>query len=162
MDALGITLVVIVMLAGLVGTLVPVIPGLPLIWAAALVYGLGAGFTTIGWIAFATITALLVVGTVLKFVVPQRRARASGAPLRSLLAGAALGVVGFFVIPVVGLPLGALAGIFVAEGLRTGDWGVARAATKETIIGFGVGALIELGAGLAMVLVWFIWAVIDR
>jgi uncharacterized protein YqgC (DUF456 family) len=69
-------------------------------------------------------------------------------------------IVGFFVVPVVGLPLGGVLGIYVGETLRTGDPAAARATTRATIIGFGVAALIQLAAALAMIVVWVAWVLV--
>lgn len=161
MDAIGIFLVALVMAVGIIGTIVPLLPGLPIVWGAALVYGLVAGFGVVGWVAFIAITLLLIAGTVLGFVLPHQRVGKQGAPRSTMFAGVALGIVGFFVIPVIGLPLGAVVGVFAAERMRTGDGAVAWASTKQLIIGFGLGALVQLGAGMAMIGCWVAWVVLD-
>jgi uncharacterized protein YqgC (DUF456 family) len=148
------------MLVGLFGTLLPLVPGLPLIWAAALVYGWNDGWDETAWISITLITLLMAGGIAAKIVLPQRRISQSGAPRSTLLAGALAGLVGFFVIPVVGLPLGAVAGVLVAEYRRTDDWSKAWVSTKGAIVGFGVGALVEVGAGLAMIVSWVVWVTI--
>jgi uncharacterized protein YqgC (DUF456 family) len=66
-------------------------------------------------------------------------------------------VVGFFVVPVVGLPLGGALGIYLAERVRTGDGRAAARATRATLVGFGLAALVQLGAGLAMIGIWLVW-----
>ena len=153
-------LVGLVMAVGLAGIIVPFLPGLPLIWGAALAYGLAEGFGTAGVVAMVVITIFLIGGMTAKIVVPQRRASAGGAPRSTLLAGGVLGVIGFFVIPLVGLPLGAALGVLLAEFRRTGDWSAARSSTKEVIVGFGIGALFEMGAGIVMVGAWVVWALL--
>jgi uncharacterized protein len=152
--------VALVMAAGLAGTILPFVPGLPLIWGAALAYGLIESFGTVGVVAMIVITVLLVAGVSAKIVVPQRRASAGGAPRSTLILGALAGIVGFFLIPVVGLPLGAVAGVFVAEYRRTNDWAAARRSTREVVIGFGIGTLIEMGAGLMMIVTWVAWVLV--
>lgn len=151
--------VALVMAIGLAGTILPFVPGLPLIWGAALVYGVTESFGTVGVVAMVVITGLLISGISAKIVVPQRRATAGGAPRSTLVLAALAGIVGFFVIPVVGLPVGAVAGVLVAEYRRTNDWAAARRSTKEVVIGFGIGTLIEMAAGLAMIVTWVIWVV---
>ncbi len=158
MSEVLLVLVAIVMVAGLLGTVVPFVPGLPLIWGAGLAYGLIAGFDTAGLIAMIAMTVLLAAGMTAKFVLPHRRASAGGVPQSTLIVAALAGVVGFFVIPVVGFPLAAVAGILVAEYRRTGDWSIARRSTKDAVVGFGIGALVEAGAGLAMIACWAAWA----
>ena len=147
----------VVMAIGLIGTLVPVLPGLILIWATALVYGLVDGFGSLGAIAFALITLLLVVALVFKIVLPHRRGRASGAPASALVAGAVGAVAGFFLIPMVGLVAGAMVGVLGAEYVRTRRWDVAWRSTKGVAAGIGLGIALELAAGIAMVLTWGAW-----
>lgn len=161
MDAFGIILVALAMVVGVVGTVLPFIPGLPIVWAAALVYGLVAGFGAVGWVAFAAITILALVGMVLGFTLPHQRLGRSGAPKSTVLVGLIVGVIGFFLIPVVGLPLGAIMGVYAAERLRTGDGHAAWASTKNLIVGFGLGAAVQVGAGLAMIAGWVVWLVLD-
>lgn len=151
--------VALVMAIGVAGTLVPVLPGILLVWGASLVYGIVAGFGTGGWVAFGVITALAVAGTIAGFVVPARAAGVAGAPRSSLLTGALFAVVGFFVIPVVGVVVGAALGIFLAERVRTGDAVAARAATIATLKGYGAAALAQLAIALVMTATWVVWVI---
>jgi uncharacterized protein len=159
-ETLTIVLVALAMAVGLIGTLFPFVPGLPLIWGAALVYGLTVDFDTVGWVAMAFITVFAIAGMVAKFVLPQRRASASGAPRRTLVVGAIGGIIGFFVIPIVGMPVGAVAGVYLAEYWRTADPGTAWISTKQVIVGFGIGALFELTAGILMIAAWVAWVLV--
>lgn len=152
-------LLALVMAVGAVGTVVPLLPGLSLIWGAGLVYGLDEGFGAVGVAAFATMTALAAAATVAGWVVPKRRAAGAGASRGSVWLGIAAAVVGFFVVPVVGLPLGGVLGIYVGEHVRTHDAGAAWATTRATITGFGIAALLQLAAALAMIAAWVVWVV---
>jgi uncharacterized protein YqgC (DUF456 family) len=149
--------VALVMAAGLVGTILPALPGLPLIWAGALGYGVVEDFGSEGVAAMTLITLFLVIGFAAKYVLAHRRARGSGAPKRSIVAGALLGFVGFFVIPVVGFFIGAALGVLLAERRRVGDWSAAWVSTKGVITAFGIGVLLEMAAGVAMIAVWVVW-----
>lgn len=152
-------LVGLVMLLGLFGTLAPFVPGLPLIWAAAFAYAFVDGWSSADRTAMAVMTLLMVAGIAAKIVLPARKLAETGVPRSTLMFGALAGVVGFFVIPVVGLPLGAIAGVYSAEHRRTGDASRAWTSTKGAIVGFGIGTLIEMGAGLAMVATWVVWVI---
>jgi uncharacterized protein YqgC (DUF456 family) len=153
----GVVAVALVMALGVVGTVVPLVPGLGLIWAAGLVYGLLDGFGVVGAMAFTVMTLLVAGGTVAKYVLPSRGGAGRGASRTTLLAGAGCGLIGFFVLPVLGLPLGAVLGVLLAERQRTQDWSAAWYRTRGVIVGFGIGALVEFAAALAMVLVWVGW-----
>ena len=89
------TLAASAILVGLVGVVVPLLPGSLLVGGAVLVWALYVG-TSAAWVTFAVVVTLLVVGQVAMYLVPGRRLRAAGVPGRTLLAGTALGVVGFF------------------------------------------------------------------
>jgi uncharacterized protein YqgC (DUF456 family) len=161
MDTVGIFIVALAMVVGVIGTVLPFLPGLPIVWAAALFYGIVAGFGAVGWISFAIITALAVLGMVAGFALPHRRVKEGGAPFPTIVAGVIGGVIGFFAVPVIGLPLGAVVGVLLAERMRSSDWSVAWASTKNLIVGFGLGALAQLGCGLAMAITWVAWVLID-
>jgi uncharacterized protein YqgC (DUF456 family) len=145
-------LVALAIAVGLVGVLVPVLPGSVLVLGAILVWAWYVGGAT-AWVVLAVAAVVLVVGGVVKYLVPNRRLKDAGIPASTQWTGAALGVVGFFVIPVVGLLVGFVLGIYLAEYSRVG----ARAAwpsTKHALRAVGLSILIELGAGVAATLVW--------
>ena len=158
----AVALCVIAMVIGLFGTVVPVLPGLALIWATALVYGLADGFGTVGTIAFASITAVFAASLVSKVVLPRRRGRASGVPGAALAVGALGAAVGFFLIPVVGLIVGAVCGVLLAEYARTRDLKVAWRGTRAVAAGVGLSIALEVAAGILMVLAWGIWVWVER
>ena len=148
------------MAVGVVGTVVPVVPGLTLVWAAALVYGLAVGFGNVGAVAFTLITGLALTGIVIGFVVPHRAAARGGAARSSMWFGGVLAVVGFFLVPFVGLVLGGVLGVFLGEVVRTHDPAAAWHATAATVKGFGVAGVLQVLLGLAMVAVWVPWVVL--
>lgn len=143
---------------GLVGIVVPVLPGSLLVVAAILVWALVAA-TPVGWVVFALATVLLAAGAIVKYAVPGRRLKADGVPNRTLLAGAVLGVVGFFVVPVVGLLIGFVLGVYLCELRRVGR-DLAWPTTRSALRAVGVSILIELAAGLLAALTWLVGAVV--
>jgi uncharacterized protein len=136
---------------GLAGIVVPVLPGTVLV---ALGIGIWAGEkgTAGGWVVFAVAAALLAIGTVVKYAVPGRRLKAT-VPTRTLVVGALCGVVGFFVIPVVGALAGFPVGVYLAERVRVGS-DAARASTAAALRAVGASILIELLAALAATATW--------
>ena len=145
-------LVGLAILVGLIGILVPILPGSVLILGAVLVWATLDGSGT-AWTVFAVATAMLVIGAVVKYAIPHRGLRTNGVPTRSILLGGLLGIVGFFVVPVVGLVLGFVLGVYLAEVARVGRaraWPSARHAL--TAVGWSI--LIELAAGLLATAVW--------
>jgi len=155
LDVGTLVLIGLVMAIGLVGVIVPVIPGLLLVAAAGLGWAIladGAG----PWIVFGVMAAVLAVGTVAKYVLPSRTLRQAGAPASTLVLGAVGGIVGFFVIPVIGLLVGAVAGIYLGEARRLSDSRAAGRSTLATLKAIGIGLLIELLAGVLAVAIWFV------
>lgn len=145
-------LVALAIAVGLVGVLVPVLPGSILVLAAVLVWSWQTGGTT-AWVVFAVVAAILVAGTVVKYLVPNRRLKDAGIPASTQWIGAGLGIVGFFVIPVVGLIVGFVLGVYLAEHHRVGR-SAAWPSTLHALKAVGLSILIELAAGLAAALVW--------
>jgi uncharacterized protein YqgC (DUF456 family) len=156
-STLLVVVVAIVMVVGLAGTVLPILPGLLLIWAAAVVYGVLAGFGAGGWAAMAMITVLAVAGIASAFYLPQRTASNIGVPWWGLTLAVGLSVVGFFVVPVVGAPLGFVVGILVTTIATQRHIPGALRATWATLKSMLLASGIQLGAGLLMMTVWIAW-----
>jgi uncharacterized protein YqgC (DUF456 family) len=150
-------LVGLAILVGLVGIVVPVLPGSVLILGAVLVWALETS-TGSGWAVFAVAALLIAVGGVVKYALPGRRLKAAGVPTGTLLAGTLLGLVGFFVIPVVGLVIGFVVGVYLSELARVGRE-LAWPSTVSALRAVGLSLLIELAAGLLAAAVWLAGAV---
>ena len=142
----------LVVLVGVVGVVVPLLPGTVLVAGAVVVWALEEPSTT-AWVCTGVVLVLLVTGAVVKYAVPGKRLKDSGVPTSTLLLGAVAAVVGFFVVPVVGLLLGFVLGVYAAEVRRLGR---ARAwpATKQALVAVGLSVLIELLAALLAAVVW--------
>lgn len=149
----------LVILIGLAGIIVPVLPGSILIGAAIVGWAVFTG-GQVAWVAAGLAVALLVVGTVVRFAVPHRRLRDVGVPRTTILVGGILGIVGFFVVPVVGLFVGFIGGVWLAEA---GRLGAARAgpSTRSALGAVGLSILIELAAGLLATAVFLAGAVLS-
>jgi uncharacterized protein YqgC (DUF456 family) len=147
-------LVALAILVGLIGILVPILPGGLLILAAVLVWAVDLGGGA-AWATFAVVALLLLAGTVVKYAVPGRRLKSSGIPSSTTWFGIGLGAVGFFVIPVVGLFIGFVLGVYLAERRRVGD-AAAWPSTKEALRAVGVSILVELAAGVLAAGAWVV------
>lgn len=154
MDSLALNLLVGAAIAvGVVGVVIPLLPGILLIWAAVLGWALA---TDAGgrWIVLGLVTAIAAIVQVVKYLVPARWMRDAGVPSRSVLVGVVLGIVGFFVIPVLGLPLGFIGGVYLAERARVGDHAAALRSTREALKAGLLSILIELTASLVCAAIW--------
>ncbi|MFD4369856.1 DUF456 domain-containing protein [Rhodococcus sp. NPDC058521] len=153
MSAGGELLVGLVILVGLFGIVVPILPGTILIFAAVLVWAIITADVA-AWAVFGVVTALLVVSGVVKYAWPGKRMRTAGVPTDSLIVGGAAGIIGFFVIPVVGLFLGFVAGTYAGELYRLRGHTRAWASTWHACKAVGLSILVELLGALLASAVW--------
>jgi uncharacterized protein len=145
-------LVAVVIAVGVVGILVPILPGSVLVVAGILLWAVVTGGPT-AWMVFGIATAFVVVGAVVKYVVPGRQLQVAGIPASTQWIGVLLGVVGFFVVPVVGLFLGFVLGIYLAELRRVGA-GRAWPSTVHSLRAVGWSIVIELVFALLATWTW--------
>lgn len=160
MDALTAVLVGLVMLGGLIGTLVPIMPGLAVIWLAGVVHALLSGWDGAAWWLLAVLTLLAASGQAASILLPARGATARGATREGLVGGVVGALLGSVLLPVLGLPIGAVLGVLVAERLRTGDMATAWRVTKGVLVGIGIGAVLEFSAGVLMMASWVVWLIV--
>lgn len=153
-DLLVVVLTMVVMFAGLVGVAIPVIPGVVVVGAAAIVSTFVLGITASGWLMVGTIALITLGGAGASMILPARRGLRGGAERASLGLAFALGLVGFFVVPVIGMPLGALGGLYLGELNRHGDRTAAWAYTLDVLKAYGVGVLVEFGAAILIIAIW--------
>lgn len=153
-------LAAVLVAVGLVGVVVPVLPGLVLVWAGVAVWAYDRGGPW-GWGTLAVVSVVLVAGTAVKYLVPGRRLKREGVPGRTLVAGGLLGLAGFFLVPVVGLFLGFVLGVYLAERVRLGDHPPAWASTRKALAATGWSILIELATALTAATLWVTAAVVS-
>lgn len=146
-------------LVGLVGIVVPVLPGSLLIGAAVLAWAAVSG-TGAAWAVFAVVAVLLLAAASATYVVAGRRVAAAGVPRRSLGVAGLAGIVGFFAVPVVGLLIFFPLGLFLMELLRLGDRAAAGRSALLALKATGLGMLTELGLALLASGTWLIAALL--
>lgn len=138
---------------GFIMIVVPVLPGLPVMWAGVLIWALGAGSTG-GWITLGLASMFIIAGYLVEYLVPARRMRRAGVRTSTLVVGVLVAIVGFFVIPVVGLFLGFPVGIYLVERVRRQGHPQAWTATKHALKAVGLNILIELTTGAVVIVTW--------
>ncbi len=143
---------------GLATTIVPVLPGTLIVAAAIIVWASELGGTT-AWTITGIALLLLALGVLVKYVVPGKRLKDAGIPTSTQLAGVAVAIVGFFVIPVVGLFLGFMLGVFLAEWRRLGHT-LAWPSTKHALKAAGLSILLELLFGVLATAVWVLGVIV--
>jgi uncharacterized protein len=159
MGVAGTLLVALAIAVGLVGILVPVLPGMLLVYGAILVWAV-VEHSLASWVTLGIVTVVVGATTAIKYMWPVRRMRAAEVATSTLLAGGVLGIVGFFVIPVVGLMIGFVLGVFLAELLRRKDYRRAWASTVHAVKGVALSMGVELAGALAAAVIWLLAVVI--
>jgi len=152
---LGLLLVGLAIGLGIVGVVVPVLPGGLLVWGAVVVWALNVQKAA-GWVVLAVSTLAIGATQVLKYVVPARRLRDSGVSRASMAVGLVAGIAGFFVIPLVGLFLGFPLGIYLAEWYRFRSHRLASESTRTALKHVGLSILIELTGVLVAAAAWLV------
>lgn len=151
----GIVLVAVAIAVGLIGIVVPLLPGSLLVLGAIAVWAIVENNVT-AWITLGVVTALLGSTTLIKYLWPARRMRAAEVGTWSLVAGGVLGIIGFFVIPVLGLVIGFVLGIYLAELSRRRDQRVAWTSTVHALKGVALSVGVELAGALMATVVWVV------
>jgi len=149
----GIIGVALAIAVGIIGIVVPLLPGTLLVFAAIAVWAVVENNIT-GWVTLGVVTALLGVATLIKYTWPVKRMRAADVRTLSLAAGGVLGIIGFFVIPVIGLLIGFVVGVYVAELGTRGDQRLAWTSTKHAVKGVALSMGVELAGALLATVAW--------
>lgn len=143
-------------LVGLVGILLVFLPGLLLQVAAVAIWAFEES-NIVGWGVLIAVIALALAATILKYLFPQRRMRAAGVPGWVLFVAVLVAVIGLFVVPIVGAPLGFILTVYIFERVRRGParaWPSTKAALTAVLTSTGI----ELAGGFLILLVFVVGA----
>ncbi len=160
-----------VMLIGLIGLIVPVFPGLLIMWLATLFYAVlesAAGHMAwYQWVLFGIITVLMVFGQVIDNIIIARKMRGRAIPWFSIglaYVGGLLGTLIFAPIvtiftPVAGV-MASLLVLFGAEWLRLKRAGLAFASARSYMVAWSWSWAAVFSVGVLMILIWGLWAIL--
>lgn len=143
---------IILLLLGIAGTILPVLPGLLLSLAGLLIYKFGTD-APLSMVFIWIFVALTLISTVLNYVIPAKTNRKYGGTKWGSIGSVVGTIVGLF-FPPIGFLIGMFLGVFVGELLHdANDKKKAWNSTKGALIGFLYGTGFNLIVGLAMFLV---------
>jgi uncharacterized protein len=148
------------MLVGLAGLVIPIFPGLVVIWIGGLAYGIITGFEFPAWLIFSILTVIMITGSLLDNVIMGKQAHKQGASWVSIIMAILFGIVGTFIIPIIGGFLGALLGIFITEWIRRKNWREAINASSGLAVGCGWAIILRFGLGVVMIALWGVWVLL--
>ncbi len=169
LEALIFGLTVAAMFVGLFGIVLPIIPGIILIYLSALGFAVLEGFDAVDWLSFTAITLIAVVAVTADLWMPLLGAKQGGASKRAMLFGLVGGVLGFLILtpmfPFVGSVFGGILGYAIGTLLgqyhKYRDWEIALRASIGGIAGWGVSMVIQMIGGILIVSI-FIWQVLSH
>ena len=167
-EALVFGVAVVVMFIGLFGIILPILPGLVLIWITALGYAFYEGFESVGLITIAAITLIMVIAVTADLWLPILGSKKGGASKRAMLFGLIGGTLGFLILtpmfPILGSIFGGIIGYAVGTLLgqyhKYKDWDVALRASVGGVAGWGASVVFQMVAGL-LIMGIFIWQVLS-
>ena len=151
-------LVGLTMVVGWLSLLIVIVPGLVIMWVGALGYGIATGFGTTGWIIFAIMTILMIVGSVIDNFLMGASARQKGASWWSLGAAWVGAIIGTIVLPPIGGLIFALLALFLVEYFRLKDTKQAFDSSTSLATGCGWSVGVRLAIGFIMLILWVLWA----
>jgi hypothetical protein len=145
------------MLLGLLVLVVPVLPGLLIMWLAALGYGFATGFSTLGIVVFVAISLLAIGGSLVDNLLMGVGAKQGGASWLTILVALLAGLLGtLFLPPFGGFVLAPLA-ILLLEYLRLRNWNEAWRSLRGLATGWGAAYFVRILIGLAVIGLWAVW-----
>ncbi|MCC9067914.1 DUF456 domain-containing protein [Arthrobacter cryoconiti] len=131
-------------LVGAAGVIVPVLPGSLLIATSLLAWALAIG-EPVGWVVFGVGVVFVGAGMASSAVLTGRVMKERKIPGRSLIVALVVGVIGFFIVPFVGLLLGFAVGLFLSELQRHKAFKPALSSSVAALKATGLGMLAEFG-----------------
>jgi len=149
------TVALVAMFIGLLGVLLPLVPGVALIWLTALIYAIAEGFKNIDPITMVVLSVIAIPGITADIWVSSLGAKAGGASRWSIVASLVGGVVGFLISTLPGALIGALAGLMAVELFRAKDWRQALKASGGWIAGWLLAAVVQIVIGAIMIAIFW-------
>jgi uncharacterized protein YqgC (DUF456 family) len=151
-----------VLVTGLIGLIVPIFPGLTVMWLGTLAYAgvqsISGLMTWVGWLLFILITLLMIGGNIVDNIIIAKHVRDRKVPWSSILLAFAAGIIlSLFFTPIAGM-IASPVGLFLAEWVRLKEKDIAFANTKAWMTGWGWSFVARFGIGILMILFWGLWA----
>ncbi|MFZ0544000.1 MAG: DUF456 domain-containing protein [Candidatus Promineifilaceae bacterium] len=167
-EALAFGIAVALMIVGVIGTIIPVLPGLLLIWLTVLGYALQEQFQAIDWVTFVVLTVIALVAGTADIWLSALGAKTGGASRRAMFLGFVGSIIGLILgtaipIPIfgnlIGSVLGYAVGLLLGQYHKYHDWNLAIRASLGGVAGWGVATAVQFGGGV-LILILFVWQVL--
>jgi uncharacterized protein YqgC (DUF456 family) len=152
----------LIMLIGLAGSLLPLLPGPPIIWLGALFYAWQTDFQQVGWITLSLLGLLALAAVTSDFWVGALGQRKAGASVWASLGSAVGGMIGLFVFALPGMLIGSIIGALLPDWKRWREgrhvWNVSLRTLKSWL----VSALVQAGLGIVMITIFIVRVIVSQ
>ncbi len=162
MESFALAIVILFMIFGIIGSIVPIMPGAVVTGAAGFAYAWATDFQIISLPLALFFVALAAFGTTADAWMPLLGAKQTGASFKTILFGIAGSIIGFFLgsfLPIFGNLLGSIVGYIVGlvlgEYQRLGDWNKAIHAGIGGLVGWGLATVVQFLCAL-LILILFV------
>lgn len=159
MNILGIIVAVVFFTVGVLGTILPALPGAPLIWLGMLIYGFIDKFQNLSWAFFIGQGLAVVLIFLIDYLASVWGVRRYGGSKEAIWGSVLGGILGIFVLGPFGLIFGPFVGAVAGELYRRTPFGKALEVGLGTLIGFLGGTALKLAIEAVMI-IWFFMVVI--
>ncbi len=149
LEVLWLVLAVVLVCVGVAGSVLPALPGVPLVFAGLLLAAWAGDFQKVTWLPLVLLGLLTAISFVIDFAATALGAKRVGAT-RLAIVGAALGTLGGLFLGLPGLILGPFVGAIVGELLSHGQMQQAARAGLATWMGLIFGTLAKLALVFTM------------
>jgi uncharacterized protein YqgC (DUF456 family) len=141
----------IIMGLGLVGSVLPMVPGPPIIWLGALYYAWRTDWLIVGWPMLTLLLILAIIGGTTDLWMGYFGARKGGASVRATLASLVGGLIGLLIFSLPGAIIGSIGAIALVELPRHGDWRRVLRAGSGYVVGWLLSSVVEVVICLVMI-----------
>ncbi|WP_028307271.1 DUF456 domain-containing protein [Desulfitibacter alkalitolerans] len=150
MDAIIIAISYLLMIVGVIGTILPALPGLILVLMGIIIYGWHIGFDVLGYSFLTTMVLLTIIGTFVDILGSMVGAKKYGASKLSILSMVVGLVFGFFTLGLPGLIIGPAVAVIFTEMFKGKSLNEALKVTLGIVLGFLSGIAFRFVIGIAM------------
>lgn len=158
-QSLGFGIAILFILIGLLGTILPILPGSLLIAITIIGYSFFNSWQSPTVLELLLMMGILLIAGTSSWWLPAMGAKsAGGAPKRAILYGTVGGIVGMFFGLFIGTIVGYALGVLLGCYQKYRDFNRALKASLGSVAGQGAAALVELGAGILVLILFSYFA----
>ena len=148
----------VLMIPGIIGTILPILPGVPYMFVLALIFGLTNNFEILTAQELTTLGIITIISLVITYLAGLMGAALGGATKRALT----IGIVGLFIGLIIFPPWGAIAGLYfgilIGQMMETQNQQTAMRAATGGVLGALTGVITNLLLGLIFLILFMVFA----